>query len=214
MCGALGARRRSLRDMLRQRLRRLLPATSKFVRDPNLRRVLGALLDDASLWHLNRASVATAVSVGLFMAWVPVPWQMILAGVAAALIGCNLPIAVAMVWVSNPITMPPLFYAAYKLGAWVLSIEPREMEFQLSLDWLLGELGAIWQPFLLGCFIMGVACAVLGNLAVRAIWRIHVIYMWRERRSRRKALESGAAPPTAIIPEAEKANPDERDRKP
>jgi len=171
--------------MLRQKLRRLLPANSKLVRDPTLRKVLGAVLDNASLWHLNRNSIAWAVSVGLFMAFVPVPWQMLLAAAAAAAIGCNLPISVALVWISNPITMPPMFYACYKFGAWVLGIPPRPFTFELSFDWLLGELGAIWQPFLLGCFLAGLICAVLGHVAVRVIWRIHVIYLWRERRNRR-----------------------------
>lgn len=171
--------------MLRHKLRRLLPANSNLARHPTLRKVLGAVLDNASLWHLNRNSIAWAVSVGLFMAFVPVPWQMVLAAGAAAVIGCNLPISVALVWISNPITMPPMFYACYKFGAWVLGLPPRPFSFELSFDWLLGELGAIWQPFLLGCFLTGLICAVLGHIAVRVIWRIHVIHQWRERRCRR-----------------------------
>ena len=189
-------------QMLRQRIRQLLPATSRFVRDPNLRRILGALLDDASLWHLNRTSIAWAVSVGLFMAFVPLPCQMLLAAIAAALIGCNLPISVALVWISNPITIPPMFYAAYKLGAWVLNLQPRPFEFELSFGWVLAKLGAIWQPFLLGCFLMGFSLAVLGHVAVRLIWRIHVSYLWRERRRvrRNSALKSLESQRTEATP--------------
>jgi uncharacterized protein (DUF2062 family) len=131
------------------------------------------------------------------MAYVPVPWQMLLAAIAAAVIGCNLPIAVALVWISNPITMPPMFYAAYKLGAWVLSIEPRALKFELSFDWLLGELGAVWQPFLLGCFLTGLTLAIVGHIAVRVIWRLHVIYSWRERQiARRSRTNAGLEPGT------------------
>lgn len=148
-------------------------------------RLFGRVLHNANLWHLNRYSVAWAVSVGLFMAFVPVPFQMVLAAAAAILIGCNLPVAVVMVWFSNPITMPPLFYAAYKLGAGILGEPPQRVSFEMSFEWLLTRLDDIWQPLLLGCLIMGVTAALIGHAAVRLIWRIHVQQSWRARRARR-----------------------------
>ncbi len=125
--------------------------------------------------------------MGLFVAFVPVPFQMPLAAAAAIFIGCNLPIAISVVWVSNPITIPPFFYAAYKTGAWILGQAPRNVNFELSREWLVNELGAVWEPFLLGCFVLGLVAAVIGHMAVRVIWRIHVISSWRERRRRREA---------------------------
>jgi len=125
--------------------------------------------------------------VGLFMAMVPVPFQMPLAAAAAIVIGCNLPISISLVWVTNPITIPPFLYAAYKTGAWILGQAPRDVHFELSGEWLVSELSAVWEPFLLGCFVMGTAFAVIGHVAVRVIWRIHVASSWRERRRRREA---------------------------
>ena len=125
--------------------------------------------------------------MGLFFAFVPVPFQMPLAAAAAIVIGCNLPISLSMVWVTNPITITPFFYAAYKTGAWILGVAARSVEFEMSMKWLLNELGAVWQPFLLGCFVLGLASATLGHIAVRIIWRIHVMSSWRERRRRREA---------------------------
>lgn len=147
--------------------------------------LFGSLLHDANLWHLNRRSASGAFGVGLFMAFVPVPFQMLLAAAAAILLRVNLPLSVALVWVTNPITIPPMFYFAYRVGAWVMDAPSREFSFQLSYDWLATELGAIWQPFLLGCFICGVISAALGYFTIRGLWRLHLIkYLSRRKQAR------------------------------
>lgn len=164
--------------------RRLSPFARSIRGDRQLTRVFGRMLHDPNLWHLNRYSVAWGVSIGLFMAFVPVPFQMVLAAAAAILISANLPIAVAVVWISNPITMAPLFYSAYKVGAWLLNEAPRKIQFEMSIDWLLTRLVDIWEPFLLGCLVLGVASGLVGQIAVRTIWRIHVVQSWKLSRAR------------------------------
>ncbi len=81
--------------------------------------------------------------------------------------------------------MPPIFYASYKLGALLLDESPRHIRFEASLDWLLSSVGEFWQPLLVGCLVLGLASALVGNIVVRLIWRIHVATSWRERRRRR-----------------------------
>ena len=187
--------------MPRRYLRRILPSPRKF-REEGTIKVFGRLLHNPNLWHLNRHSVAMAVALGLFTAFVPIPGQTVLAVAGAILFGCNLPIAVVVVFVSNPVTMPPLFFTAYKLGAWLLSETPKMLEFELSLDWLLTSLADVWQPFLLGCLAMGLSCALLGYVAVQIIWRIHVLQSWRDRnKARRKRMEAPAShPPPRTTP--------------
>ena len=109
----------------------------------------GKLLHNPALWHLNRHSVAKAFAVGLLFAWVPVPFQMVLAAGGAILVHANLPISVVLVWLTNPISMPPMFYGAYKLGAWAMNMPEQDFQFELSLEWLTSGMAAIWQPFLL-----------------------------------------------------------------
>jgi uncharacterized protein (DUF2062 family) len=171
--------------MPRRIFRQLVPIAHDFLRDHSVRRLFGELLLQPNLWHLNRTSVSLAVSVGLFMAFVPLPGQMIFAAAAAILLGCNLPISVAFVWVSNPITMAPLFFASYKVGAWLLDQPQRDIHFEISLDWLLSSVSDVWQPLLLGCLVLGLLSALFGQIVVRLIWRIHVASSWRERRRRR-----------------------------
>lgn len=167
------------------------------IREHKHLRLIRPLLDDPNLLHLNRRSVSGAVAVGLFMAFVPVPFQMLLAAIAAIFVKVNLPISVAMVWLSNPLTMPPLFYFAYKVGAWLLDKPYAQIKFELSWQWLTQSLGDIWQPFLLGCLLVGASSALAGSLLVRALWRMKVQQTWNERKQKRllkkrasKSLES------------------------
>lgn len=166
--------------MPRNLIKRYMPDHKK-IRDHKHLKFLGTLLHDPNILHLNRRSVAGAFSVGLFMAFVPVPFQMVLAAIGAIVARVNLPISVALVWITNPLTMPPIFYFAYKVGTWVLDTPIQDIEFQLSVEWLMTGLIAIWQPFLLGCFVCGATFALLGNVFIRLFWRIHVGLSWKKR---------------------------------
>lgn len=144
-------------------------------------KVFGSLLYDPNLWHLNRRSFAGALAVGLFVAFIPLPTQMIIAAALAILFRVNLAISVATVWITNPITMPPMFYAAYWVGSWILNIPPDPGAFEFSLDALMDNLGASWKPFLLGCFVLGTLSSILGYIIARAFWRLTVIKKWLKR---------------------------------
>jgi len=172
--------------MPKKLLKRFLP-DHRTIREHKHLQCFGSYLHDPNLWHLNRRSVPGAFSVGLLMAFVPVPFQMVLAAAAAILLRVNLPISIALVWVTNPFTMGPLFYLAYKAGALILRQTPRPVHFELSFHWLSTQLGNIWQPFLLGCFLFGITGALLGNLLIRSFWRLQVRKNWRLRREKRLA---------------------------
>lgn len=163
------------------------------IRDHRNLRFLGQMLHHPHLWHLNRRSVAGAFSVGLFVAFVPVPFQMAIAAILAILFHTNLPISVMLVWVSNPVTIPALFYFAYWIGSRILDVPVRRVNFELSFDWLMTSLHTIWEPFLLGCFILGISCALLGNILMRVLWRMQVIRSWELRKARRKLGNNGPA---------------------
>ncbi len=169
-------------------IKRYLPDHRK-IRDHRHLRWLGNLLHDPNLWHLNRRSVSGAFSVGLFCAFMPIPFQMVLAAFLAIPARVNLPISAGLVWITNPVTMPPMFYFAYKLGAWLLDVEVQQhLQFEMSVAWMMSELALIWQPFLLGSLILATGSAVVGNLLVRALWRMHIIRYIKQKRLKRKRI--------------------------
>ncbi|MEJ2361488.1 MAG: DUF2062 domain-containing protein [Gammaproteobacteria bacterium] len=170
-------------------IKRWMPDSEKVRSHPHLNKVFGTLLHDPNLLHLNRRSVSGAFFVGLLMAFVPLPTQMLFAAAAAIFLRVNLPISIGLVWLTNPFTMPPIFYFCYKVGAWVLETPITKHTFSLSWTWLQTELGSIWQPFLLGCLICGLISAVTGALLIRLLWRCHVIYHWHKRKQRREVVK-------------------------
>jgi uncharacterized protein (DUF2062 family) len=134
-------------------------------------RLFGRWLDHANLWALNRRSASGACAVGLFWAFIPSPTQMLPAAACAIALRVNLPLSVALVWVANPFTMPPMFYFNYRLGAWLLGAPARPFVFEPSWAWLMQELGAIWPPLLLGSVMAATVAALAGYAGMQAFWR-------------------------------------------
>ena len=141
---------------------------------------LGEKLHEPNLWHLNRHSVSKAFAVGLFCAWIPTPTQMVFAAIGAIYFRANIPISVALVWVTNPVTMPPLFYFAYWLGRHLLNMPAAHF----SLDALL--YGDILLPFLTGCLILGLGCSALGYMIINFFWRYTATKKWSVRKKSRE----------------------------
>ncbi|MDD3610586.1 MAG: DUF2062 domain-containing protein [Halothiobacillaceae bacterium] len=169
--------------MARKFFRKMMPPVHE-VRDSKHLRIFGRLLHDGNLWHLNRRSVSGAFGLGLFAAFIPIPFQMILAAALAIIARVNLPIAVALVWLTNPLTMVPVAYVAYKLGALTLGLPPQEFAFNASVDWLMAQMDHLWLPLLVGSLMISLISGILGFVGVRLFWRLHVAFHMRQRRRR------------------------------
>jgi uncharacterized protein (DUF2062 family) len=160
-------------------------------------RFLGEIIFEPNLWHFNRHSVSFAFFIGLFCCFLPVPFQMIPCALLSVWIRSNLPIAIGLVWISNPITIPPMFYATYKLGTWILGEPNRVMSIDLSWTWLSAELALIWQPLMLGSLLTGLVLGCLGFVGVRLYWRWKVSRDWTIRRMRKIKATQNEAPERA-----------------
>ncbi len=146
----------------------------------------GEWLQDPNLWHLSRRSAANAVAVGFFISYIPLPGQVIMAIIVSIIARINLPLTVTAVFLTNPITMGPMFLLAYKVGATILDVPASLTHIELSYSWLSETLVHIWKPLLTGCFILGVFVSAIGNVLVRVLWRIHMVRRWKNRRSRKR----------------------------
>ena len=136
------------------------------------------------MWHINRRSCSGALALGMFCAFIPVPFQMVIAALTAVWLRVNILVAVPTVWISNPITIPPMFYFCYVVGTVILGQEAAHFQFELSFEWLMMELALIWQPFLLGCLVVGSIAALTSFLLIRLLWRLHIVSHIKERAQR------------------------------
>ncbi len=184
-------------SMPKKTLKSITPSVERMRQIKSLA-VLGDWIYATNLWHINRYSASMACFVGLFVACMPIPGQMVAAASLALLFRCNLPLSVGLVWITNPVTMPAIFYLAYKLGAMVIDVPMQQTSFELSYHWLTHSLSAIWQPFLLGCLLFGLFFGSLGYFVINTLWRLRVARMLRERKRRQKRAAK-------LIKKAEKA---------
>ncbi len=161
--------------MPRKFLRRHLPSAAR-VREHWLLRRLGHRLQHPRLWYLNRRSVAGATGLGIFVAFLPVPFQMLLAGLGALWLRVNLPLAVGLIFITNPFTMGPVFYFCYKVGTWLLGAPTlvHAHAKAASAEWLFAQIAVIWQPLVIGSLVVGSLSSLSGYWLVQLLWYRHV----------------------------------------
>lgn len=170
------------------------------------------------LWHVLRTrlidpvrkstddpkAVALGVGIGLAVAMTPtVGVQMFLVAAIALIPGLkfNVPIGVAMVWVTNPLTMVPVYYAMYWLGLLVLgrdgsSFSAFEAVFMRFVDSLSQETNffvSFWDG-IVGLFDLGVEIAYpmwVGGIIIAATCSVPAyfltLYLLQRARAKRKS---------------------------
>ncbi|WP_371185725.1 DUF2062 domain-containing protein [Thalassotalea maritima] len=171
--------------MPKKLIKRYLPDHQTIKANKHLK-IFGDVLHDANLWSLNRRSVSKAFAIGLFMAFVPVPFQMVFAAGLAILCHANIAVSMVLVWISNPLTIPPIFYFCYLLGTILIGVPQQEFAFELSWQWFVDSLSTVGIPFLLGCFACSAFFAVLGYVSINLLWRYQVSRNWKKRMRRNK----------------------------
>lgn len=174
------------------------------IRDNKALSFLGDSIHQPYLWHMNRNSVARAFAIGLFCAWLPIPLQTVIAALLAIYYRAHLPLSVALVFVTNPITIPPMFYFAYKLGSIALNLDLQMVPMDLGWEWFTTTLGQIWKPLLLGCLLLGIVSSAVGYFAIYTIWRQNVRRRWKDRKEGREARKAMKAMEKEIKKELKK----------
>ena len=182
--------------MPRKFFRKYLPTHESITQNKYIAR-LGPRIQHHNLWHLNRRSAAGGVAAGLFAGLIPGsnPVQFLAAALISVGFKVNLPIAVVVTLYSNPFTIVPLYYGAFKLGQLVMlhrarEVPSAELDFQglsfrewipAALDWLT----SVGKPLLVGLPLLAIVLAAIGYFVVDVVWRVRVRMEWRRRRLRR-----------------------------
>jgi len=171
--------------MPRRLLKKITPHPGK-LQSRWFMRLFGPRIAHPGLWSLQRRSITGAFAAGLAICFVPLPIHLPLAVLVAIMGRFNLPTIVATVFLVNPLTVVPIYYTAYRVGAAVLGLSLQRFKFHLNFDWLQYGLGPIWKPFLLGCLVCAALAAATGWLTLETLWRWRVRYKYRNRRGERR----------------------------
>lgn len=171
--------------MPRKALKKIMPNKDQVMQGKSMQ-MISDLLHKGGVWNFNRRYAARAVLIGIFCAFIPLPMQMFIAAVICILVKANLPLSIACVWITNPLTIAPIFYTTYRLGALILDLPVSDFDIELSFQWMQDELTRIWKPLILGSFICGLAFSALGYTVVDLLWRWSTIKRWHNRQNRSK----------------------------
>lgn len=106
---------------------RLVRRAFKSLRHPQLRhrvwwQAISRPIANRALWIPCRDTVASGISIGLFFAMMPMPFQMVPAALLAMRARANVPFAIAACWVTNPITTGPVLWGQSVLGQWMRDV--------------------------------------------------------------------------------------------
>ncbi len=116
----------------------------------------------------SRRMVSKAVFIGLFIAFIPMPMQMLAVIAVTPFSKFNVPIALAMCWLSNPFTMPPMYYMEYVTGSFLLGMETTPVE--MTMEWFTNNLGNIFIPLYTGTAFYSVFGSSLAYYLVNYFW--------------------------------------------
>lgn len=134
---------------------------------------------------INRKSVSKGVFVGLFWGFVPMPMQMLAVLATTPFVKFNVPLAISMVWLSNPLTMPPMYYMEYLTGNFILGRESID-SIELTLDWFSDNMKDIFVPLYVGTAFYSIIVSFIIYLLINRLWISSVNYEKDEKDRLRK----------------------------
>jgi len=109
---------------------------------------------------VNRTMVTRALFIGLFIALIPMPMQMLVVILMMRFFKFNVPLAVLLCWITNPITMPFIFYIEYVVGSYILNTDIVAME--MTTEWFNNNFATIFIQLYAGAFLL--ATSISGSL--------------------------------------------------
>ncbi len=190
--------------MRRSRFFKHIP-TSESIQENRFLKPFSRYLHHHFLWQFNRRGVAGGLAVGLFVG-ILIPFAQVLFGtIGAIVLRVNLPIAAFATFATNPFTVPPLYYAAYKLGNAVIGSDEaasgaasatlgagmfnkvvnEQGEVAHWYDNLIAWVQTVGPELMTGLAIIAVVSAVAGYVLVNVVWHLQARYRWHKRMSRK-----------------------------
>lgn len=129
---------------------------------------------------VNRRMITRGVAVGLFWAFIPMPMQMLAVIATTPFIRFNVPIAISMVWLSNPLTMPFMYYMEYLTGNFLLGRDGID-DIKLTMEWFSANIGDIFVPLYVGTAFYSIVVTGIIYVLLNRLW-IRSVYSEKEER--------------------------------
>lgn len=117
---------------------------------------------------INRTMVTKAFLLGLFIALIPIPMQMLIVVIMMKFFRFNLPIAVALCWITNPFTMPFIYYIEYITGSFILNTDP--LSVKMTVEWFSDNLANIFLPLYVGAFFYATIISTIVYFLINYLW--------------------------------------------
>jgi uncharacterized protein (DUF2062 family) len=145
-------------------------------------------LSQPALWRLTRRSVPRAVALGLFVGVIIPVMHTAIAAVLAIPLRANVAITAAVTLIVNPLTIPAIYYGAYRIGAWELHhdaslVNPAAAErFSSELSRILFWIHEASGPIAVGVLTIAVVSSAIGYFGSTIAWRWWLGSRVRQRR--------------------------------
>ena len=160
-----------------------------FKKKPSGRNKIDAFLEKYNLpkayLAVNRRMITRGVAVGLFWGFIPMPMQMLAVMATVPFMRFNVPIAISMVWLSNPITMPPMYYMEYLTGNFILGREGIE-DIELTMAWFTENFDDILVPLYVGTSFYSIVVTGIIYVVLNRLWVNSVHSENKERKHKRR----------------------------
>jgi uncharacterized protein len=167
--------------------------TRDTIHEHRLLRPFAPHLTHPSLWRMTRRSVPRGVALGLFVGVIIPFMHTFIAAILAIPTRANVAVAAVCTLVVNPLTIPAMYYGAYRIGSWELHhdatlVNPAAAErFSSELSRLLFWVHQASGPIAVGILTIAAVSAAIGYLSASVAWRFWSRSRWRERRAARKS---------------------------
>ena len=139
---------------------------------------------------MTRRSVPRGVALGLVVGIIIPFMHTFIAALLAIPVRANVAVAALFTLVVNPLTIPLMYVAAYRIGSWELHHDKAVVDAATARQ-VTGELERIlfWVhhasgPIGVGILTLAAASAVIGYFAAVVGWRLWCASRWRRRTAR------------------------------
>ena len=141
--------------------------------NPKLDAIMKKYKIPRDLLTVNRKMVSRAILVGMFIAMIPMPMQMLAVILVAPFFRFNVPIGVSLVWITNPFTMPVIYYVEYLTGNFLLGKEG-VCDIELTMKWFTDNIENIFIPLYVGTAFYSVVLSLAGYYLINWLWIVSV----------------------------------------